>query len=277
MKDVKNTTLDDFLKADNGPVERESDHRENKRILFDTGPKTLKRQFAQRLFAEECRRFPSIDRKGPRLLIYEYSTIKYTIREKRGVPEFKICDIYLLASETEFRAIIRKMLRHYSNRKNPKWDEALYKGFTRRPDVEERWKEIRLIRGTGKSMLPPKGEAHDLMELADKIAKDYFQGLFPLPRLGWSKIRAKRRFGHYDRDHNTVMVSKILDSMKVPAFLVEYILYHEFLHIKHGEKIKKNRSYVHTPAFMKDEKKFHKYSQARELLHGIVNGKVDID
>lgn len=274
MKEVKNTILDDFLHINDG--NGKDDMKSSEFIGFGpkTRPKPLSGKLAREIFRDECKGFPSIHRKKPTFIIYEYSTIKYTIREKRGIPVFKICDIYLFASEVEFRAISRKMFRHYSNRRNTASDEKLYKEFTRRPEVEERWREIRLKRGTGKSILPPRGRFHNLTGLADNVVERYFREDFPLPRLGWSKKKAKRRFGHYDKDHNTVVVSRILDSREVPPYLVEYILYHEFLHIKHGITVKGSRSYVHTKGFHNDEKNFYRYGEAKRLLKKIANGKI---
>jgi len=228
---------------------------------------------AKQLFLKEASRFKTIIRQNPRMEIYEYSTIKYTIREKPDHILFRICDIYLLASEMVFRAFARKMLRHFLDRKNTGSDEALYRCFVEHEQVSATWKRIRMERGTGKRFLDPVGQEHDLMLLAIGVADRYFPVDFILPRLGWSLISAKRRFGHYDSEHNMVIVSKALDSENVKPFVIEYILYHEFLHITHGTVRKGNKNWVHTREFHKEEKRFKDYKKAKKRLKELAGGK----
>jgi len=272
---IKNAILDDFFPLGKGHRGIwGANKKNNKNILDDiVSSEKLDIKSIKKFFSEELKRFGSVDGRKAKLIVYEYSTIKYTIRERRGLIIFKICDIYLIASPKVFRAVCRKMLRHYLNRKNTAGDEVLYKTFTRHPEVMKMWTNIRRERGTGKDILPPEGIKHDLGLIALKVKERYFQNDFPLPVLGWSKRRARRRFGHYDRDHHTVVVSRLLDSARIPKYLVEYILYHEFLHIKHGEVLKGDKTWVHTGEFHKDEKKFHRYTDAKNLLKKIANDK----
>jgi predicted metal-dependent hydrolase len=52
-----------------------------------------------------------------------------------------------------------------------------------------------------------------------------------------------------------------LDSPEVPEWFVEYIMFHEMLHIKHRARIINGRRYYHTPAFRAEEKSYPKYQQ----------------
>ena len=270
---MKNSTLDDFLP---GLIEVPKEDVKGQRPsgsdpYISSTPLTPRR--ARQLFLREASRFKTIVREDPKLEIYEYSTIKYTIRKKRDHIQFKICDIYLRASETVFRALARKMCRHYLDRKNTESDEKLYKSFVNHETVSVAWKRIRMERGTGKRFSDAVGEEHDLMLLALGVADRYFPDDFILPRLGWSLVRAKRRFGHYDSEHNMVIVSRALDTENVPSFVIEYILYHEFLHIKHGTVQIGNRSWVHTREFQNDERRFHDYKRAKKYLKELAGGK----
>jgi len=47
---------------------------------------------------------------------------------------------------------------------------------------------------------------------------------------------------------------------------VDYIMYHEMLHIKHGTTYKDTRRHVHTKEFRTDEKKFTRWQAAEEWL-----------
>ena len=76
--------------------------------------------------------------------------------------------------------------------------------------------------------------------------------------------------GHHDSTHNTIVISKTLDSHDVPEWLVEFVLYHEMLHIKHPAQIINGRRQHHTKAFRSDEKKFPHYEQSQKWIEHLV-------
>jgi hypothetical protein len=57
-----------------------------------------------------------------------------------------------------------------------------------------------------------------------------------------------------------------LDSAAVPKFVVEYVLFHEMLHIAHPAKHKNGRRYHHTPAFRRDERRFAHFHAAEKWI-----------
>ena len=52
----------------------------------------------------------------------------------------------------------------------------------------------------------------------------------------------------------------------MPRFLVEYILYHEMLHIKYPVAHQRGRRCVHPPVFRREERSFSQYPEAKRLL-----------
>ncbi len=78
------------------------------------------------------------------------------------------------------------------------------------------------------------GIYHDLGTSFDRVNAAYFSGSLPNPRLTWSRTFTVRKFGHYDRMRDTVMVSSTLDRENVPQCTVDFIVYHELLHKKLG-------------------------------------------
>ena len=100
------------------------------------------------------------------------------------------------------------------------------------------------------------GTFHDLNEAFDRVNKAYFQRKMTRPRLAWSRTLTNRKFGHYDRIRDTVMVSSSLDQRKVPEFLVDFIVYHELLHRKLGISWRNGRAMSHTVAFKQSERLF---------------------
>ncbi|QQS45539.1 MAG: hypothetical protein IPM66_16565 [Acidobacteriota bacterium] len=111
-----------------------------------------------------------------------------------------------------------------------------------------------------------RGHIHNLDESFDRVNIAYFNGLMPKPRLVWNRTPTLRKFGHYQPNRDTVMISVSLDDAGVPAFVVDFVLYHELLHKKHGAMIVNGRRLVHSPAFRADERLFAAYPQATELI-----------
>jgi len=114
-----------------------------------------------------------------------------------------------------------------------------------------------------------KGSVHDLAESFERVNADYFDDKIAEPHLTWSNRSTKRKFGHYQWDTDTVMVSRTLDQDRVPEFVVDYVMYHELLHKKLGAQVVNSRRMVHTRSFHKEEAKFTKLDQAQKFLNKI--------
>ncbi len=86
------------------------------------------------------------------------------------------------------------------------------------------------------------------------------------PVLTWSGHHAVRLLGHYDAAHNTIMVSRAFDRPNVPRYAIEYLLYHEMLHLKHPVRVKNGRRCVHSREFQAEEQLFPQFEQAKAFL-----------
>jgi SprT-like family len=115
-------------------------------------------------------------------------------------------------------------------------------------------------------ILIAKGCAYDLEEIFERVNRQYFKGKIAKPQLAWSKILTRRKFGHYEPARDRIVISLTLDNDQVPACTVEFVMYHEMLHILHGETWLNGRRMVHTPAFRQDERQFKDYRFAEAEL-----------
>jgi hypothetical protein len=111
-----------------------------------------------------------------------------------------------------------------------------------------------------------RGSTHDLADSFNRINTDYFGGTMHRPRLTWNRTFTGRKFGHYDFVHDTVMVSRTLDSPRVPQFVVDFLVFHELLHKFHGLHWVNGRGYAHTSEFQQSERKFARYEEAEAVL-----------
>ena len=112
-----------------------------------------------------------------------------------------------------------------------------------------------------------RGQHFDLEAVFHKVNGAYFGGQIPKPHLTWNKTLTHRKFGHYHAASDTVMLSISLDRASTPAFVVEFVMYHELLHKHLGTSSHKGRQYSHTRAFREAEARFPKHRQAVEALN----------
>lgn len=118
-----------------------------------------------------------------------------------------------------------------------------------------------------------RGAFHDLAESFDRVNTQYFGGTMARPRLSWSAGMTRRKFGHYDHIRNAVMVSSTLDQSRVPQFVVDYLMFHELLHKKHGLRWHNGRGYSHTAGFYTEERTFERYQEADAWLGKLARGE----
>ena len=62
------------------------------------------------------------------------------------------------------------------------------------------------------------------------------------------------------------MISRAFDRARVPRYAVEYILFHEMLHLKHPVKLRGSRRCVHSTEFQNEEKLFPQLEEAKKFL-----------
>lgn len=111
-----------------------------------------------------------------------------------------------------------------------------------------------------------RGAVFDLAAVFDRVNAAFFAGQLPRPRLTWSRTFTRRKFGHYDHVKDQVMISSTLDQPHVPGFVVDFLMYHELLHKRHGIHWVNGRGLAHTRAFYADEARFPKLAEAEAWL-----------
>jgi hypothetical protein len=111
-----------------------------------------------------------------------------------------------------------------------------------------------------------RGFCHDLQASFQRVNATYFDNAIVRPRLMWSRTFTRRKFGHYDPIHDTVMVSRSLDQASVPEVAVDFVMYHEMLHKQLGVAWQRGSTRVHTPEFRRRERQFHGRVHAERVL-----------
>ena len=194
-----------------------------------------------------------------------FTSLNTTIRLREGKLIVRLSDLLEHAPETIHHAIAHILLaKLYRKPIEPVYADR-YRRYTQSEAVSKQAERIRQTRGR-KRISSPKGHLWDLDEVFEAVNKRFFHGLLGRPTLTWSAHVAKRMLGHYDAAHNTIVVSRVFDRPGTPRYAIEYLLYHEMLHLKHPVRVRAGRRCVHSKEFQAEERLFPELELARAFL-----------
>jgi len=196
---------------------------------------------------------------------YRFANINNTIRKRSGRILVHVSDLLEGAPEPILYAILHILIAKLHRQPVDTAHAARYRRFVGSQAMTARAQVIRQMRGR-KRIHGPKGRHYDLDRLFDELNLRFFHGLMARPQMTWSSGRALRRLGHYDSAHNTIVVSRIFDGPQVPRYAIEYLVYHEMLHLRHPVKLRGSKRLVHPAAFREEEKLFPKHAEAQAFL-----------
>jgi hypothetical protein len=144
-------------------------------------------------------------------------------------------------------------------------ERRLIRDFWRATDVRLSLHLVKRERGR-KTIRDAKGKYYDLDELFQSLNFQYFNGLMSAPQLGWSLKPSQTTLGHYDPGHHTIVLSCLLDSGQAPRLIVEFVMFHEMLHLRYPTEHRGARRCVHTPRFKAAERAFERFAEAKKEL-----------
>lgn len=194
-----------------------------------------------------------------------YANANAQIRLESGALIVRIADTLASAPEDVQEALAWILLSKLFRKPIPAGANDRYRRYLNRRDVRKNLDQVRQVRGR-KQVGAPKGQHFDLEILFEELNFRYFFGLMARPTLGWSPRVSRTLLGHYDPSHNTIVLSKILDGRNTPRLAVEYVLFHEMLHLRYPVEHNGARRCVHTRAFKDAEKAFEGLREAKALL-----------
>lgn len=196
---------------------------------------------------------------------YAFANINNTIRLREGKLLVRISDLLEGAPEPILRALAHILLAKLYRKPIEREHSTRYRRYVSSHDITQKAHLTRQRRGR-KRIESPKGRVYDLEEIFERLNARFFYGLLARPQMTWSRSHARNMLGHYDPAHNAIVVSKVFDQPQVPAYAVEYIVYHEMLHLKHPVKLRGSRRCVHSAEFQAEEKLFQHLDKARLFL-----------
>jgi predicted metal-dependent hydrolase len=194
-----------------------------------------------------------------------FTSLNTTIRLREGKLLVRLSDLLEASPESVHRAIAHILLAKLYRKPIAASHADRYRRYVSSEAVSKQAEHIRQTRGR-KNISTPQGHHYDLDEVFESLNRRFFHGLLGRPTLTWSAHAARRMLGHYDAAHNTIVVSRVFDRVDTPRCAIEYLLYHEMLHLKHPVRVKAGRRCVHSREFQAEERLFPELAEAKEYL-----------
>jgi predicted metal-dependent hydrolase len=196
---------------------------------------------------------------------FAYANVNNTIRLREGKLHVRLSDLLEGAPEPVLRAIAHILLAKIYRRPIERGHSTRYRKYVHSREIRNKAHLLRQVRGR-KQISSARGRYYDLETMFEELNLRFFGGMQARPQMTWSQRRARNILGHYDPAHNAIVVSRIFDHPTVPRYAVEYIVYHEMLHLRHPVKLNGSRRCVHSAEFRAEEKRFPQFEAAQRFL-----------
>jgi hypothetical protein len=200
---------------------------------------------------------------------FPYAGLSHTARVRNNRLIIRISDLFTDAPENVLQSLALILLAKIYRRPVDESHHSTYRTFILNGDLLQRARAIRRTRGRAPRPAVAQGRWQDLDRIFDRVNGEYFGGRLERPRLTWSTTRSRRILGRYEATYRTVTISLFFDSPHIPDFVIEYLMYHELLHMVHPSRTEACRSIAHTPEFRLDERKFKDYKKAMDWIRKI--------
>lgn len=202
---------------------------------------------------------------GLRIEFCRFANPDSFIRLENGQLHVRISDLLQGAPAPVTEALAFILLGKLYRKTVPRIYAHRYRLYLNRRDFRRQAHLVRQVRGR-KFVSGPEGKLHNLEEIFDRLNRTYFDGLLGRPQLGWSRQASRSMLGHFDPSHNAIIISRIFDNPDTPPLALEYVMFHEMLHLRYPVDHSGARRRVHTREFREEEKKFPGWKEAKEIL-----------
>jgi predicted metal-dependent hydrolase len=200
-----------------------------------------------------------------RVEYFPYSSLVLTIRRREDAVVVRLSDLLSRATRPVLEGAAALLLARLYRRKAPASVVAAYLEYARSGRTRGRLHRMRRERVKAR-VASPRGRIFDLDAIFERLNREYFSGALKPARLGWSTRAWRRQFGCYDPGPNQILLNRRLDRSGVPACAVQYVLFHEMLHLKHPTRRSGCSLVSHSREFREEEKRFRGYERARRFL-----------
>ena len=207
------------------------------------------------------------DGRPPRFRVefYPYSSLVLTIRRRDETVYVRLSDLLRRAPLAVLEGAAALLVSRVYRRKAPSQLTAPYLEYARSHRTRDRINRMRRRR-VRPGAADPHGRHFNLEKLFDQLNDTYFDGELTRPHVGWSSRNWRRQFGCYDPGPNQILLNRRMDRPGIPRCAVEYVLFHEMLHVKHPTRRSGCSLVSHSREFREEEKRFPEFHRARKVL-----------
>ena len=205
---------------------------------------------------------------GLRVEFCRFANADSFIRLENGQLHVRISDLLAGAPAPVAEALAHILLGKLYRKPVPRVYAHRYRLYLNRRDMRRQMHLVRQIRGR-KFISGPQGEVRNLEAVFERLNQRFFDGLLGRPQLGWSRGASRGMLGHFDPSHNAIIISRIFDRETTPELALEYVMFHEMLHLRFPVDHNGARRRVHTREFRAAEKEFPNLKEVKEILKRI--------
>ena len=201
-----------------------------------------------------------------RIEFFPFAGLNHTVRLHDNRLAVRLSDIFTDAPAEVYESLAFILLARLYRKTVDAPYYQIYRSFILAEHIQERARLARAQRSRRVRLTSARGTHVDLESLFNRLNREYFEGSLVRPRLSWSVKKSRHLLGRYDATHNVIFISRIFDARDLPPYVIEFVLFHEMLHLKHRSRVHDSRMLVHTPEFKAEEKTFRDYERARLAL-----------
>lgn len=186
-----------------------------------------------------------------------------SFKKKSGVLKLRLHKMFQQADDTILKALWVFIRGIPSIRASKKLDDF----------IKSNQGQIRIRTKPRRHAVQPVGEHFNLQDILDRVSSRYFAGETEGVCIGWGRYRQRRArrtrtrsraLATYCFEDQTIRVNPVMDTPRVPDFVIDWVVYHELLH--HVLPVEKSggRKRYHTSRFRTLERAFPSYLEARK-------------
>lgn len=211
---------------------------------------------------------PRTHKPAVRVEFCPFANANSLIRWEQELMTVRITDVLQGAPAPIIEALAYILISKLVRKPVPKTYNDRYRRYLNRKEMRRTLQLLRQARGR-KFISGGVGTHYNLDQIFEDLNFRYFHGLMARPMLGWSRTRSRSLLGHFDPSHNAIIISKLLDDPAMPLVALEYVMFHEMLHLRFPVEHRGARRCVHTAEFKQAEKQFESWRQAKALLKAL--------
>jgi hypothetical protein len=223
--------------------------------LFPGGARLFQRMYARL----------GLPGRAPQFVVefYPYVTVKQTLRLREGHAWVRISDALAGAPIHVLEAVAQLLLARAFRIRPPSAAVERFRQYCLEPSTQKRLAQTRRC-----FHVRPlhEGQNFCLAELFEQLNERYFSGRLRPPELCWSHRPWRVQLGLYDPVLRRITLNRRLDSPTVPSFVVQYVLYHEMVHMRCRTRLARCGFRRHSKQFRQIERRFVDYERARQWL-----------